>query len=400
MPPDERVAFLPEQCQMVQERYPGLTFLVEPSESRCVPDSHYLAHDIPVSEDMETCDVLFGIKEVPPHALIENKTYFIFSHTIKKQVHNRALLQEVLKKNITLIDYECLTDDRGERTVAFGRFAGIVGAYNAFRMWMQRFHKTPLKAASDCGDMEEMLDYARHHLAGTGPVRIVVTGTGRVGKGAVEVLRSLGVQEVSPEEFRSGSFSHLVFTVLRSRHYYRHREGQDWNEEEFRRSPDRYRSCFSEYASCADIFISCHYWNPQAPPVFTPAEAGSPGFAIRVISDVTCDLNGSVPSTIRASTIQDPFYDLNPGTWKEETPFSGTRNITVCAVDNLPCELPLDASRAFGTMLMEHVIPGLAAGGSEATERAVIAREGRLSPGFAYLEDYAQVNVAAPGRSQ
>ncbi len=396
MPPDERVAFLPEQCQMIQNRHPELCFIVEPSESRCVPDSHYLAHDIPVSEDMDTCDVLFGIKEVPPHALIENKTYFIFSHTIKKQVHNRALLQEVLKKNITLIDYECLTDARGERTVAFGRFAGIVGAYNAFRMWMQRFHKTPLKAASECGDLEEMLDYARHHLAGIGPVRILVTGSGRVGKGAVEVLRSLGVQEITPEEFRSGSYGHMVFTVLSSRHYYSNREGRPWDEEEFRRFPFRFRSCFSEYAACTDIFISCHYWNPEAPPVFTPAEAGSPGFAIRVVSDVTCDLNGSVPTTIRASTIQDPFYDLNPETWKEEPAFSGTRNISVCAVDNLPCELPLDASRAFGHMLMEHVVPELASGGGPATERAVIARDGRLGPRFSYLEDYVRVGFPSP----
>jgi saccharopine dehydrogenase (NAD+, L-lysine-forming) len=388
-PPDKRVAFTPEQCHHIYYNYPDIQFIIEPSEVRCIPDEMYQGLGFHVGEEMETCDVLFGIKEVPPQDLIFGKTYFMFSHTIKKQAHNQKLLHQVLEKNITLVDYECLVNEKGERTVAFGRFAGIVGAYNALRMWMFRFHQIPLKPAHECGDMEEMMDYARHHLSVLEPIKIAITGTGRVGKGAKEVLDALGIKEVEPDDYLTSKFEEPVYTLLSSRHYYQHPEMETWDEAHFRKNAGEYESRFLAFSQCIDLFIPCHYWDPKAPPLFTRKEVQFPEFQIKVISDVTCDLEGSVPTTIRTSTIADPFYDINPNSFGEEPAFSQDKNITICAIDNLPCELPFDASKAFGEMLMENVLPELASGNWDSIEKATITRNGKLTTPFHYLESYA-----------
>ena len=387
-PPDKRVAFLPIQCSELQYQYPGLQFIVEACGTRCVPDEQFAALGIPVHSSIEDCDVLFGIKEVPVEYLIPGKTYFFFSHTIKKQNHNRVLLREILRKKITLVDYECLQDEMGHRTVAFGRFAGIVGAYNAFRMWMLRFHYIHLKAAGECGDMAEMLDYAQHHLLGIGPVKIAVTGRGRVGNGAIEVMKKLGIREIQPQEYLDFEFSEPVFTVLSSRHYYQHPTKASWDENHFRKAPGEYSSDFLPFAFQSDILIPCHYWDPAAPKLFELKDLLHPDWKIKVISDVTCDLDGSVPTTIRTSSIADPFFDFDPEKSIEMPPFSGNKHITICAVDNLPCELPYDASQAFGEMLGQHVIPELASDNQMNIEKATIAKDGRLTDRFMYLSDY------------
>jgi saccharopine dehydrogenase (NAD+, L-lysine forming) len=387
-PPDRRVAFLPEQCSSVQNKFPGIRFFVESSEIRCVQDEVYIASGIEVTDDLRHCDVLFGIKEVPIWALQEGKSYFFFSHTIKKQLHNRKLLKEILAKKITLIDYECLVDQQGNRTVAFGRFAGIVGAYNAFRMWLFRYHGIHMKSASECGDMEEMLDYARHHTKVIEPVKIAVTGSGRVGKGAVEVLRNLKIRQVEPEDYLNNQYDEPIFTWLSSRHYLRNPKQEIWDEKNYRENPMDFERHFLPYAYSTDILIPCHYWNPKAPVLFTAEEIILPQFKIKVISDVTCDLEGSVPTTIRTSTIGDPFYDYNPEKKSEAAPFSSDGNITVCAVDNLPCELPWDASKSFGEMLIETIIPELLTGQHVSMNKATIAKGGQLMPGYQYLADF------------
>ena len=387
-PPDKRVAFLPEQCKLIEEKYPQIHFKIEPSEIRCIPDEMYAGSGLEISSHPESCNVLFGIKEVPPQELIEGKTYFFFSHTIKKQVHNRTLLQTALEKCITLVDYECLLDEKGVRTVAFGKFAGIVGAYNALRMWMFRFHQIRLKPAFECGDMEEMLDYAAHHTTGLSPIKIAVTGRGRVGSGAIEVLKSLGIKEVEPSQYCALEYPVPVFTVLSSKHYLKKGSNENWDETDFRKNPGAFISHFQDFAQCTDILIPCHYWDPNAPVLFTAEQTRQAEFKIKVISDVTCDLNGSIPTTVRTSTIAEPFYDIDPETFGEMKAFSREKNITICAVDNLPCELPYDASKAFGEMLIEHIIPELVSKNYKSIEKAIICRDGKLMPRFKYLEDY------------
>jgi alanine dehydrogenase len=292
-----------------------------------------------------------------------------------------------------LVDYECLVDKNGQRTVAFGRFAGIVGAYNALRMWMQRFHEIRLKAAFECGDMEEMLDYARHHVPRIGNIKLAITGTGRVGQGAIEVLKAIGIKEVQPEVYLTQEFEEPVFTVLSSKHYYHKINAEFWEEKDFRQNPEKYETKFSQFANSTDILIPCHFWDPKAPHLFSKEDTKNENFRIKVISDVTCDLNGSIPTTIRTTTIASPFFDIDPIKFQEMPAFSNPRNITICAVDNLPCELPFDASMAFGAMLSECVIPELVSGNLESIEKATIAKNGVLSPNFEYLSDYATMET-------
>lgn len=389
-PPDRRVAFLPDQCALVQELYPNIQFLVEPSPDRCISDDEYQKLGIEVTESCRAeCPILFGIKEVPPADLIDGKTYFMFSHTIKKQAHNRILLQKVLEKKITLVDYECILDEKGNRTVAFGRFAGIVGAYNAIRMWFLRYKNIILKPAHACANMAEMLDCAKKEMSQMGNIKIAITGSGRVGHGAIEVLRALSFKEVEPEIFVENEFENPVFTVLSSRHYIRHSSDNSWDEAHFRKNPETYQSEFMRFAKTTDVLIACAYWNPNAPLLFSRSDTANSDFRIRVISDVTCDLDGSIPTTLRTSSISEPFFDVDPQTFQEMPAFSNEKNITICSIDNLPTELPYDASRSFGEMLIKNVLPEIVVGGGRAMDGAKIASGGNLEPPFRYLENYA-----------
>jgi hypothetical protein len=316
-----------------------------------------------------------GKFEVTLYAYDRNGCVDTFTQVIEVDYHFSLFVPTAFTPN---------QDGKNERF----RITGVGMNPNAFRMWMFRFHDIRLKAASECGDMEEMLDYARHHTSGIGPIKIVITGSGRVGKGAVEVLKDLGIREVEPSDFISQTYEHPVFTLLSSRHYLKHKTHSDWDEHHFRQHPGDYESDFFRFAECTDLFIPCHFWDPKAPVLFSRSDAASDRFKIKVISDVTCDLDGSIPTTVRSSTIEDPFFDLDPLTWKERKAFSDNRNISICAVDNLPCELPFDASKAFGEMLEKHVIPELISGKHEAIERATIAKNGQLTPRFQYLSDY------------
>ena len=137
VPPDSRVPLTPEQCAYVLANHP-VEIVVEPSPIRCFADDEYREAGIALQNDLSDADVLLGVKEVPVEQLIPGKTYFFFSHTIKKQAYNRRLLQTILEKRIRLIDYEVLTDLNGRRLIAFGRFAGMVGAHNALYTFGRR----------------------------------------------------------------------------------------------------------------------------------------------------------------------------------------------------------------------------------------------------------------------
>lgn len=388
-PPDRRVAFSPEQCLEIQGQFPQIEFIVEPSEVRCIPDFEYLRHGIRVSAEIRVAEVFFGIKEVPVEFLYEGSTYFFFSHTIKKQPHNRNLLKALLKKRIEMVDYECLLDKDGNRTVAFGRFAGIVGAYNALRMWLEKKAVTSLPPATHCRDMDEMLEKVRPFMTQLSGLKISITGTGRVGSGAVEVMENLGIPRMEAEAYLSYDGKSPVYCILSSKHYMRKPGADKWDESEFRLNPEVYQSDFIRFADATDLLISCHYWNPKAPPLFSLEDIRQNSFRISVISDVTCDINGSIPTTIRASIIANPFYDVQRKDGSEAPAFSSENNLTVCAVDNLPCELPLDASIAFGEMLEKHVIPELVSGDRPGIDGATICRNGVLLERFGYLQEFA-----------
>ncbi len=389
IPRDLRVPFTPEQCKLIQREFPGVEVVVQPCSYRCYVNEEFSNEGITLSEDLSGCDVLMGVKEVPVRFLIPHKKYFFFSHTIKKQPHNKGLLQAILEKKITLHDYECLTDPAGNRIIGFGRYAGIVGAYNGIMAYGIKYGLFQLKPAHQCRDkaeMDEQLD--RIKLPN---VKIIVTGGGRVANGACETMGLLHIRKVTPYEFLNYSFREPVYVQLHSHDFHEAIDHSIFSHFDFYNHPENFISTFSRagsYSSCCDLLIHCSYWDPRAPVLFTKAEMRDPGFHISVIADVTCDINGSIPSTMRASTIEDKYYGYNPFTEQEEGPFD-KNTVTVMAVDNLPCELPRDSSEGFGKNLMERVLPEMTGSDKNGViARSIIAKDGQLAERFKYLADY------------
>jgi saccharopine dehydrogenase (NAD+, L-lysine-forming) len=391
VPPDRRVAFLPHQLKALSDRYPQLHVTIEHSDIRCVADIEYQNLGLTVSKDLTDSNILFGIKEVPISQLQEGKTYFFFSHTIKKQAYNRSLLQEIMKKKIRLIDYECLTDAEGNRLVAFGRFAGIVGAYNALWTWGKRTGQFDLPRAFTCRDMTELHKAIRS--LPLPPIKFAITGGGRVSNGAIEIMEKAGITRVGVDELISKSYPYPVYAQLRSADYYIPKQGET-DFKEFYSNPELFRSSFSKFYGVVDVLIHCAFWDHRADILFSQEEMAYDEFKIKVIADITCDINGSIPSTTQPSTIADPVYDYDPLSRELGTAFSHEQHINVMAIDNLPTELPYDASAEFGEMLGKHVIPALISGDEEKLiERATITEKGDLTARFKYLEDYVSETV-------
>ena len=389
-PPDKRVPLSPSQCQLLVKKYPNLTILVQPSAIRCFKDEEYQQFGISLSEDLSMCAILLGVKEVPTQHLFENKTYLFFSHTIKKQPYNRDLLMSMVEKHIRMIDYETLTYPQGGRLLGFGRYAGVVGCYNGFLAYGHRSKRYGLKSAHLCKDRNELEQELRK--VDLPNIKIIVSGKGRVGKGALEIVRLLNIKEVSVEEFKTQQFDQPVFVHVDFPDYNAHKDGAAFVNQEFFDSPHLFKSTFMELAKHADMFIAGHYYGDGSPFLFTREDAKSPDFKIRTIADISCDIDGPVASTIRPSSIAEPIYGYNPLTEKEDA-FDKTDVITVMAVDNLPCELPKDASEDFGNSLIADVIPLFFGKDDESIlERATICKDGDLNRPFEYLRDYLNGN--------
>lgn len=387
-PPDRRVPLTPPQILLLQELYPHVQFYVQPSDFRSYSNEEYEYLDIPLKEDLHDCDILMGVKEIDRRTFIPGKTYLFFAHVAKRQPHNREMFKEMAARRNTLIDYELMTTEEGRRIVAFGRFAGIVGAYNGLRARGIKTNRFRLKPAYQCRDLDEM--WAGLRLIQLKPdLRILVTGDGRVSHGAIETLSICNIVQVSPEEYLNREFNVPVFTQVKPEHYVRHKNDLPFRFSHFKKHPGEYESSFFPYARKTDILITGHFWDPRSPLFFTREEMKKPDFRISVIADISCDINGGIPSTLRATTISDPFYAYNPELEGEDPEFSRPSNITVMSIDNLPGELPRDASLDFGNQLSLNVMHDLLAGiKSPMIERATIIEHGKLTSRFSYLEDY------------
>ena len=390
-PPDRRVPFTPEHCKALVEKFPQVEIQVQKSSIRAFSDDEYVAKNLKLVEDLKDAAVIFGVKEVLIKDLIPNKTYFFFSHTIKKQPYNRDLLRAVLEKNIQLVDYECLTTKDGQRIIGFGRYAGIVGTYNGFLAFGKRSNSFQLKPAHLCKNKVELLEELKKVVLPEN-FKIAITGLGRVAGGALEIFQALNLKQVSPSEYLTSNFSEPVFTQLSVEEYFKKPSNELFEREEVFQFPERFENNFMPYARETDLYISCHFWDSKGPVIFTKEEMKSSDFRIRTIADISCDIDGPIPSTIRPSTIDDPIYEVDRISGDELTENADKENsITVMAVDNLPCELPRDASEGFGKDLLEKVIPNLLGEDEDQVfERACIAANGKLMPNFKYLEDYVK----------
>jgi saccharopine dehydrogenase (NAD+, L-lysine-forming) len=388
VPPDHRVPLTPKQCKAIQTLYPNVEIVAQNSPIRAYKDEAYAAEGIRLVEDLAECDIILGVKEVKIEDLIPGKKFLFFSHTIKKQPYNRELLRAILDKKIELIDYEVIKDKYNKRLIGFGRYAGIVGCYNGFRTYGLKHGLFTLKPAHQCKDRKEMeTELANVQLPSN--TKIVLTGFGRVGHGAVEVIDLLPIKEVTPEEFLSKNFDKPVFTHLEAEDYFGRKDGKPFIKEEFYSTPELYKSTFNRYVATADIYIPCHFWSSKSPFILTQEDLKRTDRRISVIADISCDIAGPIASTIRPSKIVDPIYGYDPITGTE-IDFMDKNAIAVMAVDNLPCELPLDASEDFGNELLKYVLPALLKDDPDniiarATETT---KNGTLTAYFSYLQNY------------
>ena len=388
IPSDKRVPLTPLQAKMVKERF-QVDLVVQSSDIRCFSDQDYRDEGIEIVETVTDCDIILGVKEVPLNMLAEGKTHFFFSHTIKKQAYNRELLQTILGKKIRLIDWETLTNENGKRIIAFGRWAGIVGAYNGLWTFGRRYNLYNIRRAHECFDYADLK--SEYDTIKLPPIKIAVTGGGRVSKGAMEVLLNVGIRQVTPHDFLHKTYTEPVFTQLNTRDYHVHKDGGEFHRTEFYANPKLYEGDFEKYTKVTDLLIAGAFWDPASPVLFKREDVMKDDFDIRVIADITCDIEGSIPSTKQPSTIDDPIYDYNPSDDVVEQALSDEGNITVMAVDNLPCELPRDASESFGNELIENVLPELLGNDDKKIiERATITNQGLLTAPYSYLQDFVE----------
>ncbi len=387
-PPDKRVPLTPAHCVTLLKQYPDLEIAVQPSPIRAIPDQAYVDAGFTLQEDLSDCDLIMGVKEVPIEMLIPGKTYMFFSHTFKKQPYNRKLLRAILDKKISLIDYEVLTTEKGNRLIGFGRYAGIVGCYNGLLAYGKKTGAYALKPAHLCEDRKEV-ERELKKVVLPKDFKLVLTGKGRVGGGALEILNLIEINTVAPDDFLNGKFEAPVYTQLSVKEYNKKKDGSDFETSEFYVNPDRFESDFMRFARVSDMYIACHYWDDKAPFIFTRKDAAHPDFKISVVADISCDIDGPVASTLRPSTIADPLYGYLPST-SEEVDFNHPEAIGVMAIDNLPCELPKDASEDFGNELIQNIFPELLAKENSAVIEGArqTTLDGRLTSEYTYLEGY------------
>ncbi len=392
VPPDKRVPLTPEQCLLVQEKFPNVKVRIQTSPIRCFSDQMYLDKGLQIVDSIEDCEVIIGVKEVNIEDLVPNKKFLFFSHTLKLQPYNRNLLRAILDKKIQLIDYETLKNKHNKRIIGFGRYAGIVGAYNGVLAFGKKTNSFSIKPANQCDNRVELNNELKK-VTFPPNTKIVLTGFGRVGNGAREIMDALPITEVSPDEFLTKTFDSPVFTHLEVEDYYKRKDNSPFDKADFYAKAFLYESNFKRFSEQADMYIACHFWSSKSPFILTKEDLSSNKNRIKVVADVSCDIDGPIACTLRPSKILDPIYGYNPHSHSEVS-WEDKEAIVVMAIDNLPCELPKDASEDFGDELITQVFPALFGNDPD----NIIARgsktnhDGKLTEYFAYLQDYVDGN--------
>ncbi len=386
IPADNRVALTPAHCKWIHKNRPEIKVIVQQCNTRCFTDREYEMAGVEVKANVDECDILMGIKEVPVDMLIPGKKYLFFSHTKKLQPYNQKLLKAIIEKNITLIDYECLEHDDGKRIIGFGFFAGIVGAHNGMMAYGKRTGTYDLAKVNSSKNLQHLI----HTYFGLDlpAIKIAVTGSGRVAHGILEVMNLLGIHEVEPDEYLEKEFAYPVYVHLKGADLYAHKKDGSYSRNDFHANPSDYNCIFEKYISHTDILMNGIYWEKNIPRLFEMDAIRNKDFRIQTIADITDDVNGSVPCNIGDSTIEDPIYGVDKNTFERTVPYL-PGSIDMMAVGNLPNELPRDASRYFGEQLIKFVMQDLIEGNSKIIDRATIVKEGKLTEYYEYMKEYA-----------
>lgn len=383
---DNRVALTPLQCKWIQENK-NMGIIVQHSSTRCFSDTEYAKEGIQMREDIGECDILLGIKEAPINDLINGKTYLFFSHTKKLQPRNQQLLQAIIRKKITLIDYECFEYENGIRLIGFGLFAGVVGAHNGIMAYGNRTGGFSLSRIYKEKNFHKLI----HTYFGLilPPIKIAVTGSGRVAQGIIQILNIMEIREAEPDEYQNKQFPYPVYVHLKGQNLYINNLTGKYNRKEFHVHPERYQCLFTNYLSETDILLNGVYWEEKIPRLFEMDDMKRSDFRIKTIADISDDKFGSVPCNLGDCPIENPIYGVDKLTGKRTEPYL-EGSVDIMAVGNLPNELPRDTSRYFGEQLIKFVLDDLISGGSTFIENATIVKQGRLTKNFAYMGDYAR----------
>ena len=295
----------------------------------------------------------------------------------------KELLNEILRKKITLIDYENIRDNLNRRYLGFGRFAGIVGCYNSLNLYLEKIGKNPMPRAYKLNSYEKLKKNIG--LQNFEKAKIIVTGDGRVARGTLEFLKFSNINQISKNNFNTYNNSTAVFCNLTTSDYTKHKNDKEFDLQHFMRSPNAYVSTLENYLPYATMLISSHYWDPKSPRLFEKNNIKNYN-DLKVIGDITCDINGSIPTTTRSSTIVNPYYYINKKILKESENTGDT--LAIMAVDNLPSELPRDSSKEFGDGIVKEVLPYLIGPDDGRINRATIAYNGEFSASYKYLNNY------------
>jgi len=394
---ENRTPFVPNQIQTLISNFPDLKILVQPSKNRCFKDEDYFKAGAKIEEDISQSDIIFGIKEVEISKLIENKTYLFFSHTSKIRndisqsaqdaaiIYKKTLLREVLKKKVTLIDYENIRDEskNAYRYLGFGRFAGIVGCYNTLNLYLKLQKKKLLPRAFEINSykkIQELLSKQNFNK-----LKILQTGKGNVAKGSMEILKYANVKQISLNDYLNKKYDEAVFCNISFREHVERNDGKDSSYQDFMLNPHEYKSKATNYLYNTDMLITGHYWDPKFPKLFSLNQINE--FKnLKIIGDITCDINGSIPTTIRSTSIAKPYYSFDINSMKEIDLCN--KGIAVMAVDNLPSELPREASEEFGNSIISEVLPYLINKDDGRISRATTALQGKFCSQFSYLENF------------
>jgi len=398
---ENRTPFAPNQIQTLISNFPDLKILVQPSKNRCFKDEDYSKAGAKIEEDISQSDIIFGIKEVEISKLIENKTYLFFSHTSKIRndssqstqdaaiIYKKTLLREVLKKKVTLIDYENIRDEskNAYRYLGFGRFAGIVGCYNTLNLYLKLQKKKLLPRAFEINSykkIQELLSKQNFNK-----LKILQTGKGNVAKGSMEILKYANVKQISLNDYLNKKYDEAVFCNISLREHVERNDGKDSSYQDFMLNPHKYKSKAANYLRSTDMLITGHYWDAKFPKLFSLNQINE--FKnLKIIGDITCDVNGSIPTTIRSTSIAKPYYSIDINSMKEID--LSNKGIAVMAVDNLPSELPREASEEFGNSIMSEVLPYLINKDDGRINRATTASKGELCSSFSYLENFIRMS--------
>ena len=416
---EKRAPLTPVAVKLLKEQY-GIDTIVQPFPKRVFDDDEYKGAGADLSDDLFQCSVIVGVKEVPADLLLDNKVYIFFSHTIKGQDYNMPLLKKVMDSGCSLIDYECIKDEKGRRLVFFGKQAGQAGLIdalhgfgrrleaegieNSFSLIKQAYSYRGLEEAKD--DLYKLADDINENglPKEISPMVVGITGYGNVAQGFQDLLDILPVTEITPNQLLTKELeqNQIYKVVFKESDIVKPSDGGSFDLNDYYTNPQNYKPVFEKYLPKLTMLTNASYWDTVYPRLFTKKylKENKDNLSVKFVADLSCDINGGIEFTEKATTPDSPVFVYNPGTDKITDGYEG-EGVAVLAVDNLPAEIPLDSSVWFSKSLYPFIpklfdadfsVPFTELELTDELKNAIIVYNGELTPTFKYLEEYVELS--------